>query len=88
MRDEIGANRETPHALKERSPVQRAWPLIGGFVAASLLGGCADERVATYQQDHRAFLKELIYCENNYAAERETPGCRAAFKVNADLFPE
>lgn len=51
------------------------------------LSGCSDGEASHYRQDHRAFLKELIHCENNYAADRDTPGCRAAFKVNAELFP-
>ncbi|GAB0118340.1 hypothetical protein [Acidisoma sp. 7E03] len=53
-----------------------------------LLAACSDTHVTTYRSDHKAFLKELIHCENNYAAEHNTPACRAAFKVNSELFPE
>lgn len=52
------------------------------------LGACADEHVTTYRQDHKAFLKELIYCEDHYNAVRNSSACRAAFKVNGELFPE
>jgi len=52
-----------------------------------LLAACTDGHVTKYRSDHKAFLKELIYCENNYAAKHDTPACRAAFKVNSELFP-
>ena len=55
--------------------------------SAALLSACADEHLKTYRADHKAFLKELIYCENNYASQRDTPACRAAFQVNSELFP-
>ncbi|HEX3983274.1 MAG TPA: hypothetical protein VHX12_06225 [Acidisoma sp.] len=55
---------------------------LGGALAA-----CADEHVTTYRHDHKAFLKELIYCEDHYAAQKNTDACRAAFKVNSELFP-
>lgn len=54
---------------------------------SGLLAACADEHVSTYRQDHKAFLKELIYCENHYDTERNSPACQAAFKVNSELFP-
>ncbi len=62
--------------------------LLIGICMTSLLAGCGSEQVSTYRQDHKAFLKELIYCENNYAAEKDSAGCRAAFKVNSELFPD
>jgi hypothetical protein len=62
--------------------------LLIGLCATSLLTGCGNEHVTTYRQDHKAFLKELIYCENNYAAEKDSAGCRAAFRVNSELFPD
>lgn len=52
------------------------------------LSGCADSEASHYRKDHKAFLRELIHCENNYAAEHDTAACRAALKVNAELFPE
>ncbi len=58
------------------------------LLATGLLSGCGGGQADTYRQDHKAFLKELIYCENNYAAERNSSGCRAAFKVNSELFPD
>jgi hypothetical protein len=58
------------------------------IVATGLLSGCGGGQTDTYRQDHKAFLKELIYCENNYATDRDTPACRAAFKVNSELFPD
>ncbi|GAB0113679.1 EexN family lipoprotein [Acidisoma sp. C75] len=51
------------------------------------LAACSDGNAAHYRADHKAFLRELIHCENNYATERDTPACRAAFRVNAELFP-
>jgi hypothetical protein len=55
---------------------------------AASLAACTDEHVTAYRQDHKAFLRELIYCENHYAAARDTDACRAAFQVNSELFPE
>ena len=52
------------------------------------LSACADQHVTTYRQDHKAFLKELIYCEDHYNAVHNSSACRAAFKVNSELFPE
>jgi hypothetical protein len=62
--------------------------LLIGICATGLLAGCGSAQVTTYRQDHKAFLKELISCENNYAAEKDSAGCRAAFKVNSELFPD
>jgi hypothetical protein len=66
----------------------RRHALLIGICVTSLLTGCGSEQVSTYRQDHKAFLKELIYCENHYAAQKDSDGCRAAFKVNSELFPE
>ncbi|HTH99736.1 MAG TPA: hypothetical protein VL752_02220 [Acidisoma sp.] len=55
--------------------------------SAVLLSACADSHASEYRNDHKAFLKELIYCENNYASQHNSPACRAAFKVNSELFP-
>jgi hypothetical protein len=74
--------------------VARNTVLTGHFIRLALLAAmaaaltaCTDEHVATYRKDHKAFLKELIYCENHYDAQRDTDACRAAFKVNSELFP-
>ena len=58
------------------------------FLIPACLGACTDEHVTTYRQDHKAFLKELVYCEDHYNAVRNSSACRAAFKVNSELFPE
>lgn len=58
--------------------------LIGSAV---FLSACADHHASEYRKDHKAFLKELIHCENNFTSERNSPACRAAFKVNSELFP-
>lgn len=65
-------------------PRKSALLLLG---SAALLSACADGHASHYRTDHKAFLKELIYCENNYASQHDTPACRAAFKVNSELFP-
>ncbi len=61
--------------------------LIGAAVMGSLTA-CANRQVTAYKKDPHAFLKELVYCQNNYAALKDTPQCKAAFKVNSELFPE
>jgi len=53
-----------------------------------LLTACANKQVTAYKSDPHEFLKELVYCQNNYAAIGNTPKCQAAFKVNSELFPE
>lgn len=58
------------------------------LVAAGALVSCADPQVQAYHQHPQSFLKELVYCQNNYAAVGNTPACRAAFRVNSQLFPE
>lgn len=58
------------------------------FLIPACLSACADQHVTTYRQDHKAFLKELIYCEDHYNAVHNSSACRAAFKVNSELFPE
>ncbi|MCB8882502.1 hypothetical protein ACELLULO517_19810 [Acidisoma cellulosilytica] len=56
-------------------------------MVTTCLVACTDEHVTTYRHDHKAFLKELIYCENHYEAARDSDACRAAFHVNSELFP-
>ena len=60
------------------------------FLLAAALGlvSCADPQVQAYHQHPQSFLQELVYCQNNYAAVGNTPACRAAFRVNSQLFPE
>lgn len=67
----------------------RRWiGLAAMFVAAGLLlGGCANPEVQTYRNDPHAFVRELIHCENDYAALKDTPQCRAAIKLNEEMFP-
>jgi hypothetical protein len=52
-----------------------------------LLGGCANPQVQTYRNDPHAYLKELVHCENNYAALKDTPQCKAAIELNEQMFP-
>lgn len=52
-----------------------------------LLSGCANAQVQAYRNDTRAYLKELVHCENNYATLKDTPQCRAAFRINEEMFP-
>ena len=56
--------------------------------AMGMLAACANRQVTAYKNDPHAFLKELVYCQNNYATIGNTPKCQAAFKVNSQLFPE
>jgi len=59
------------------------------FVAiALLLSGCANSDVQAYRKDPHAYLKELVYCENNWAALKDTPKCQAAMQINEEMFPE
>jgi hypothetical protein len=44
--------------------------------------------VQAYRQHPKSFLQELVYCQDNYAAVGNTPACRAAFRVNSQLFPQ
>ena len=62
--------------------------LIIGLTLMGLLTACADRQADAYRKDPKGFLKELVYCQNNYAAIGNTPQCKAAFKVNSELFPE
>lgn len=58
------------------------------FIAVGLLlSACANPQVQTYRKDPHAYLKELVYCENNYAALKDTPKCRAAMQINEEMFP-
>lgn len=60
--------------------------VIGGALA-----GCAtspqDAAYQAYRRDSRAALREVVRCESNYAAIGETPQCRAALRINSELFP-
>jgi hypothetical protein len=58
------------------------------LVAAGALVSCANPQVQAYHQHPQSFLHELVYCQNNYATVGNTPACRAAFRVNSQLFPE
>jgi hypothetical protein len=59
------------------------------LAAAAGLASCAtDPHVQAYRAHPQSFLQELVYCQNNYAAVGNTPECRAAFRVNSQLFPE
>jgi hypothetical protein len=62
--------------------------LVISVAAMGLLTACANQQVTAYKNDPHDFLKELVYCQNNYAAIGNTPKCQAAFKVNSELFPE
>jgi hypothetical protein len=56
--------------------------------AGGLVSCAADPQVQAYRQHPKSFLQELVYCQDNYAAVGNTPACRAAFRVNSQLFPE
>jgi hypothetical protein len=65
--------------------------LCGMAAIAGLLAGCANsaenEAYQGYRKDHRAAMREVVRCQSNYAAIGQTPQCRAALRVNAELFP-
>ena len=66
--------------------IVRRWGLA--VAGMGLLTACANQQVSAYKNDPHAFLKELVHCQDNYAAIGNTPKCQAAFKVNSQLFPE
>ncbi len=66
----------------------RLTPWLVLLTAAGILTACADPQAQAYRKHPKSFLQELVYCQNNYATVGNTPQCRAALKVNAQLFPE
>jgi hypothetical protein len=56
--------------------------------AAALVSCASDPQVQAYHEHPKSFLQELVYCQNNYATVGDTPACRAAFRVNSQLFPQ
>lgn len=64
---------------------------VAVVVIGSLLAGCAsspeDVAYRAYRKDPRAALREVAHCQSNYAAIGQTPRCRAALRVNSELFP-
>lgn len=72
--------------------MRRKWGIaLVLMLMPGLLAGCGDSAQTTayraYRKDPRAALKEIVRCESNYAAIGHTPECRAAMRVNAELFP-
>ena len=51
-----------------------------------LLAGCANSTVTYYHKHRRALMREVVTCENNGGALANTPRCRAALRVNNQLF--
>jgi hypothetical protein len=74
-----------PAGLGVELPVSRAVAMAIGL--GLLLGGCANPQVQTYRKNPHAYLKELVHCENNYAALKDTPQCKAAIELNEQMFP-
>jgi hypothetical protein len=83
------------NALYHRGRLQKGYHqmnqrvlLMIGLASLGLLTACADQQANAYRKDPKIFLKELVYCQDNYATVGNTPQCRSAFKVNSELFPE
>jgi hypothetical protein len=74
------------------APTRPAYrPMIAATAVFCALGvvlsSCGNSQVQDYREDPHAYLKELVHCENNYAALKDTPQCRAAMQINEDMFP-
>ncbi|HUZ64153.1 MAG TPA: EexN family lipoprotein [Acetobacteraceae bacterium] len=56
-------------------------------VATSLLAACSSGRqTAFYRKNPQDLMKEVVRCENNYRALANTDSCRAALRLNSELF--
>jgi hypothetical protein len=60
------------------------------FVVLSLLtlvlAGCADSTTTYYHKHPHQLMQEVVACENNGGALANTPRCRKALALNAQLF--
>ncbi|MGC9269588.1 EexN family lipoprotein [Acidiphilium sp.] len=61
-----------------------------GFIllvsALVLLAGCADSVTSYYHKHPHRLMREVVRCENNGGALADTPRCRKALAINAQLF--
>jgi hypothetical protein len=60
--------------------------VIGGLLS-SCVSSASETVYQAYRRDPRAALREVARCQSNYAVIGQTPRCRAALRVNAELFP-
>ncbi|MDD2877729.1 MAG: EexN family lipoprotein [Acidiphilium sp.] len=56
------------------------------ILATLLLSGCADSTTTYYHKHPRELMREVVNCENNGGALANTPPCRKALRINAQLF--
>jgi hypothetical protein len=56
------------------------------IVAVLSLSGCADSTTAYYHKHPHQLMQEVVACENNGGALANTPRCRKALAINAQLF--
>lgn len=75
-----------PGAMDTKRSIKHRALLLAALAAMGLLAACADPQASAYRKDPHALMKEVVYCENNYATIGTTPQCRAALQVNSELF--
>ncbi|HQT83842.1 MAG: hypothetical protein B7Z58_01705 [Acidiphilium sp. 37-64-53] len=51
-----------------------------------ILSGCADSTTTYYHKHPHQLMREIVNCENNGGALANTPRCRKALAINAQLF--
>lgn len=56
------------------------------ILATLLLAGCSDGAASYYHKHPHKLMHEVVRCENNGGALANTPACRRALALNAQLF--
>jgi hypothetical protein len=59
--------------------------IIGSLLILAL-SGCADSTTAYFHKHPHRLMREIVTCENNGGALANTPRCRKALAINAQLF--
>lgn len=59
---------------------------IIAILAMVTLSGCTDSVAKFYHKHPHALMREVVACENNGGALANTPTCRKALRINAQLF--
>ena len=67
--------------------MRRSLGLLIGMIGIALLAGCGgNPAAAQYKQNPRGFMRQVVRCENKYAAIGQTSQCQQALRLNARLF--